>query len=55
VKAELEAWEPLMGVHSMIAGHDWTDEFSGVQRAVEEYFAPGIPKVECGRSWVVRL
>ena len=55
VKQELEAWEPLMGKDSIIAGHDVTEEFHGVEEAVREYFGEGNYTVECGRSWVVRL
>jgi hypothetical protein len=55
LKRELEAWEPLMGKGSIIAGHDVTEEFHGVEEAVREHFGEGNYKVECGRSWVVRL
>ena len=55
LKRELEAWEPLMGKDSIIAGHDVTEEFHGVEKAVREYFGAGNYTVECGRSWVVRL
>ena len=55
LKRELEAWEPLMSKDSIIAGHDVTEEFHGVEQAVREHFGEGNYKVECGRSWVVRL
>ena len=55
LKRELEAWEPLMGKDSIIAGHDVTEEFHGVEEAVREHFGEGNYTVECGRSWVVRL
>lgn len=58
VKRELMVWEPLLSKGGMIAGHDWTEEFDGVRRAVTEHFAAfgtGVVKVECERSWVVRL
>ena len=53
--SELAAWEPIMGKDSIIAGHDVTEEFHGVEEAVREYFGEGNYTVECGRSWVVRL
>ena len=52
---ELAAWEPIMGKDSIIAGHDVTEEFHGVEEAVREYFGEENYTVECGRSWVVRL
>ena len=55
LKKELEAWEPLMCDNGIIAGHDVTEEFHGVEEAVREYFGEENYTVECGRSWVVRL
>jgi cephalosporin hydroxylase len=55
LKRELEAWEPLMSKGGIIAGHDVTEEFHGVEQAVREHFGEGNYTVECGRSWVVRL
>lgn len=38
LKADLEAWLPHMAEDGLIMGHDFRDEFPGVQRAVEETF-----------------
>lgn len=56
---ELRAWTPLLIEGGFIAGHDWTDEFSGVIKAVTEYVHVDLEdqmriSVECGRSWVIR-
>jgi cephalosporin hydroxylase len=59
VAAELKAWFPLMRENGIIAGHDYTEEFDGVRRAVTEFFGPNgcrrVVRVECGRSWIVRI
>lgn len=57
VLAELDAFAPLMSASGIIAGHDWTEEFWGVEKAVKEFFGSDQEPVhvECGRSWVVRL
>lgn len=54
---ELRVWTPLIRTGGIIAGHDFTEEFSGVIKATGEYFGELEKKVsvECGRSWVVRL
>lgn len=56
---ELRAWAPVLLPGGFIAGHDWTDEFSGVIKAVTEYVHVDLEdqmrvSVECGRSWVIR-
>lgn len=55
VRSELDLWVPFMKQGSgIIAGHDWTSEFWGVQKSVEEYFGVGRAEV-IGKSWIVRL
>jgi cephalosporin hydroxylase len=57
VRAELAIWTPLLRPGGIIAGHDFTEEFDGVRRAVREFFSntdagwAGF-KEACGRSWV---
>jgi hypothetical protein len=61
VLKELKAWYPSLAPGGIIAGHDWTEEFSGVEKAVTAYFSGQIPgsvakrTVEVrGTSWLVR-
>lgn len=56
VSKELRAWWfNINRPYGFIAGHDWTEEFSGVQRAVEEFFDGRNVSLEIkGRTWIVR-
>ncbi len=51
---DILAWRPLVRKGGWLAGHDHTDEFPGVKRAVLEVFGPGGFRVD-GSSWVVRV
>lgn len=37
VKREIAVWDELIKESGFIAGHDWTNEFSGVERSVRAY------------------
>jgi cephalosporin hydroxylase len=53
VLADFRAWWPkLVRPGGMMAGHDWTREFPGVERAVSEFFAL-VPERR-GTSFLVR-
>ena len=55
VLKELTLWSPCVRSGGIIAGHDATEEFSGVMRAVHEYFDPMRKRVDLqGKSWIVR-
>jgi hypothetical protein len=53
VLEEIEAWNCCLSQGGIIAGHDWTPEFWGVQKSVEAFFGVGRATIQ-GRSWVVR-
>ncbi len=52
VKADIEAWGPLVTVGGLLCGHDYTDHES-VRRAVMELL-PGA-RVEANSIWAIRL
>ena len=55
VKADIEAWFPLVEKHGIIAGHDYDDpQFPGVKEAVDEFFGADIVNFE-NRVWWVRV
>lgn len=53
VLQDLAAWTRVVRAGGILAGHDYTDEFPGVQRAVDEVF--GARRVLRGTCWVVEL
>jgi len=53
VKADLEAWEPKIRKGGIFAGHDHTDSFQGVLRAVAERWTDGKTE-QMGACWVRR-
>jgi hypothetical protein len=57
VRADLDAWLPKLRARGVIGGHDYrTGAFPGVTRAVDEFFAGSLYRVEHRRnSWLVRL
>jgi predicted O-methyltransferase YrrM len=52
VKADLEAYRPLLAPGGLLAGHDFDPSFPGVPRAVRE-FCPGYA-LGPGSIWYVR-
>jgi hypothetical protein len=59
VLKELHAWYPLLSPGGIIAGHDWTPEFGGVEKAVTAYFSGSGSLIKRnievhGTSWLVR-
>jgi hypothetical protein len=55
VKADIEAWFPLVEKHGIIAGHDYDDpQFPGVKEAVDEFFGADIVNSE-NHVWGVRV
>ena len=54
VLKELLAWGQYVRKGGIIAGHDWTEEFWGVQKAVEEVYGVGRAEVQ-GRSWIIPI
>ncbi len=54
VLKELRAWHPLIDLDGMIAGHDLTAEFYGVEQAVKKYFGSKGYEAVAPRSWVAR-
>ena len=53
VRRDIAAWRTIMQPGSVLAGHDLTPSFPGVERAVREIFGDGFERV--GNSWRVRL
>lgn len=56
VLADLNAWFPKLKPGGVIAGHDWSNEFLGVEKAVREFFidSPNVIQIRKPRSWLVR-
>lgn len=58
VLADLEAWFPKLKPGGIIGGHDWSNEFPGVERAVREFFGEladeTVIQIRKPRSWLVR-
>lgn len=55
VLRELDRWNPLIQPRGIIAGHDFTEEFDGVRRAVQEHCSHRrYPVSVQGTSWIVR-
>jgi len=52
VAADLAAWEPKIRKGGLFAGHDHTESFPGVQRAVRERWSTGTEQM--GACWVRR-
>lgn len=40
VKQDIQAWYPKLRNGGVLAGHDWSSTFPGVEKAVKEYFDP---------------
>ena len=51
VLSDIEAWTPKMRAGGQMAGHDYTDNWPGVRRAVDEFFKHRARLV--GNCWVV--
>lgn len=57
VRADILAWLPKVKRGGIIAGHDYTSDYPGVERAVEEAFGPrggGVVQNPVGVVWMVR-
>lgn len=55
VRRDLDAWLPKMRRERVIAGHDYTGAWPGVERAVRARFGqPGVGYQVEGACWVVR-
>jgi predicted O-methyltransferase YrrM len=57
VRADLEAWDPLVMPGGWIMGHDWNRRNPGVVRAVREHFdlgPRGVPQYRAGAVWAFR-
>lgn len=52
VKADLDAWLPLVKPGGLVCGHDYGRET--VQRAVHEHFAPEAVSCDAGSIWYAR-
>jgi cephalosporin hydroxylase len=52
VRDDIQAWQQIVGPGGFLAGHDYTADFPGVQRAVAERFPDGVETR--GTSWVRR-
>lgn len=58
VKADLAAWTPKLKAGGILAGHDYTSDYPGVESAIGEAFGPrdgGIVKNPVGVVWRVNL
>jgi hypothetical protein len=54
IKSDIAAWRPKVKPGGIIAGHDYSERFKGVIRAINEIF--GQPdKVFIDASWMVRV
>ena len=55
VLSDLCAWFPKLKPGGIIAGHDWSPEFLGVEKAVKEFFADdtSVIQIRKPRSWLV--
>lgn len=53
VKADIDAWKPVVMSGGILAGHDYTHEFPGVVKAVAESWPSGGISTR-GTSWVWR-
>jgi predicted O-methyltransferase YrrM len=55
---DLEVWWPKLKPGGTMVGHDWGDQFVGVQMAVEGFFGKGVARIEKGSDlasfWVVQ-
>ena len=54
VRADLEAWTPKIKLGGVLAGHDYSSRFRGVQRAVDKRFGK-IIRQRWGDLWWVLL
>lgn len=56
VSEDLRAWFPKLTPGGIIAGHDWSNEFPGVEKAVREFFIDNPKAIEMRppRSWWVQ-
>ncbi len=48
VKADIQAWRPLLVPGGLLCGHDFSEEFDGVRRAVREL----LPNYHLGPGWL---
>ncbi len=48
VKADIEAWRPLLVPGGLLCGHDFSEQFDGVRRAVREL----LPGYRLGPGWL---
>ena len=53
VRLDLAAWSPVVKMGGYLAGHDYTAEFPGVVRAVNDRFGKAV--VQRGTVWVVQM
>ncbi len=48
VKADIEAWRPLLASGGLLCGHDFSEQYDGVRRAVREL----LPNYHLGPGWL---
>ncbi len=48
VRADIQAWRPLLSPGGLLCGHDFSEEFDGVRRAVREL----LPGFGLGPGWL---
>jgi hypothetical protein len=53
IKADIQHWLPKIKPGGIIGGHDYSQSFPGIPKAVNEFF-PGKFKV-IGDSWLVKI
>ena len=53
VKADLDAWLPLVKPGGLVCGHDYGRDY--LQRAVHEHFAPEVVGCDAGSIWYARM
>ncbi len=48
VRADIEAWRPVLAPGGLLCGHDFSEQFDGVRRAVREM----LPNYHLGPGWL---
>ena len=56
VTEDLAAWYPKIRDGGILSGHDWSDDFPGVEKAVREYFEPKKKDILLSHNnvWVIK-
>lgn len=55
VKADIDFWLPRVVPGGIIAGHDYSQKFSGVIKAVEESFSGKLCETFKDTSWLIKI